>query len=471
MPRLASLAFVDPKICICICLIKPAVPSPSFGFYRCCQASFAKTPRILPSKTGDKSAKKKSYTAFLAAASAASALPVLHIAAAAAAAPLVSAPVTPPARPARAGHPTRPIAAPASLSPLCAACLLLTRSPPRLLAGPESALSNTANRGRASALASSLARCNPSAAGFGLPNMSLARAVTKRGKKIEIPPTAPPPPVRSQSTKTVDRAKISSPVALLSATNNMVYDAPNLPAHTLASASPSSDDSDHSASTLRSRASSHRSNDTLTDASSVSSAASPKSPPPNHLSEYFAAANMAQTRRSATSHQKAIHRKSLSSDATVPAIPDRALSHSKRAHERVAQKRSMQNMRAPQSQAPHARDATRTPPHQHHHHHQPRQHHSHNSEQRLSADMFRAAAASPDEGGHHHPFGRELEQLNEVAEEFGGVVRDVETEEDVAAMRRCGLAKYCAADYLLDLAPSYSNPFWPVFAQPPMAWI
>jgi hypothetical protein len=70
-----------------------------------------------------------------------------------------------------------------------------------------------------------------------------------------------------------------------------------------------------------------------------------------------------------------------------------------------------------------------------------------------------------------HPFGRELAQLNEVVEEFGGVVRDAETEADLSAMRVKKLASFCAADYLAEIEPLVPMRFGFARQQPAMAWI
>jgi hypothetical protein len=70
-----------------------------------------------------------------------------------------------------------------------------------------------------------------------------------------------------------------------------------------------------------------------------------------------------------------------------------------------------------------------------------------------------------------HPFGRELEQLNEIVEEFGGVIRDAETEADMTVMRSRNLAAFCAADYLSDIQPLFNNRFGFSQQAPPMAWI
>jgi hypothetical protein len=207
--------------------------------------------------------------------------------------------------------------------------------------------------------------------------------------------------------------------------------------HASASSNHSADDSDNSATTLRSRSSSHGSRDTLTDASSVDS--SPTSPAPNHLSGYFASASKVP-RRSASSGN--LQQAKTDSVDAVPAIPERALSHSKRAHERLAQKRSLQNMKPRGSL--HSNRSSR--------------------EHRASVDMFRSTIEE-----ESHPFGKELEQLNEVAEEFGGVVRDAEFNADMAVIREKGLATFCAADYLNEIMPLFHNRFGS--SQKPMAWI
>jgi hypothetical protein len=71
-----------------------------------------------------------------------------------------------------------------------------------------------------------------------------------------------------------------------------------------------------------------------------------------------------------------------------------------------------------------------------------------------------------------HPFGKELEQLNEVAEEFGGVVRDAEFDADMTVIQEKGLASFCAADYLQEILPLFSQRFGSTHhVAPPMAWI
>lgn len=137
-------------------------------------------------------------------------------------------------------------------------------------------------------------------------------------------------------------------------------------------------------------------------------------------------------------------RVSIAEESTIPAIPERALSHSKRAHERLAKQRSLQSIK-PRSSMNSLRLSR---------------------EHRTSVDMFRATV-----GEDAHPFGKELEQLNEVAEEFGGVVRDAEMEADMVAIREHGLATFCAADYLQEISSLVSNHLGYPRMPGPMAWI
>ncbi|OAL07339.1 hypothetical protein IQ06DRAFT_9980 [Phaeosphaeriaceae sp. SRC1lsM3a] len=276
--------------------------------------------------------------------------------------------------------------------------------------------------------------------------MSLARAVTRRIKRTEVPSS---PPTRSQSVKNpttqIDRAKISLPVALVSTTNMLSYNAPDIQtkrhvSSSTASTHSSADDSDHSASTTRSRASTVNSRDTtLTDASSVES--SPTSPAPNHLSGYFPS-NGKQIRKSAST--ASLQQVKEEVVEPIPAVPQRALSHSKRAHERLAAKRSLSNIGSRGSQGSLRQSR----------------------EQRSSVDMFSSTIAE-----ETHPFGRELKQLNEIVEEFGGVIRDAEAEADLTVMRSRNLAAYCAADYLAEIRPLFNTRFGLVQQAPPMAWI
>lgn len=290
--------------------------------------------------------------------------------------------------------------------------------------------------------------------------MSIARGFTKRIKRSDAEkPSAPSPPLpdRNPTVKTpgknIDRAKISGPVALVSTTNMLSYNAPDIASLDIQSvkhasrsiaSTHSADDSDHSILT-RSRASSHASRETLTDASSISS--SPTSPAPNHLSGYFASANKNLRKSASSGHLQQLKEVVVEEEEPVPAIPERALSHSKRAHERLAQKRSLGNM--PRTQSIRSSHSTRS-----------------SRDHRTSADMFK-----PTVQGESHPFGKELEQLSEVVEEFGGVVRDAEMEADLAVIRERNLATFRAADYLAEIQPLFNRRFGIPHAPAPMAWI
>ncbi|KAJ4409115.1 hypothetical protein N0V91_002932 [Didymella pomorum] len=281
--------------------------------------------------------------------------------------------------------------------------------------------------------------------------MSLARAMTKRMKRTAAPEETMPSRSKSVRNPTlqIDRAQISLPVALLSSTNTLVYDAPDLStmdfaalrAASSATSTHSADDSDNSISG-RSRASSQGSRDTLTDASSVSS--SPTSPAPNHLSGYFPAPNGKSLRKSASTTSLSNVKENPSEPTEpVPAIPQRALSHSKRAHVQLAQKRSMQNLSRGTSMSSRGSLGSLR-------------------EQRSSMDMFNIATVSEEPA----PFAAELEQLNEAVEEFSGVARSAEEEADLECMRQRGLATFCAADYMAVIQPLFKD-----MVAPRMAWI
>jgi len=58
-----------------------------------------------------------------------------------------------------------------------------------------------------------------------------------------------------------------------------------------------------------------------------------------------------------------------------------------------------------------------------------------------------------------HPFGKELEQLNEIVEELVDTVRDAEMDEDLMVIQQKGLTKFCADDYMSEINPFYSEVF------------
>ncbi|KAI5212778.1 hypothetical protein E4T42_07306 [Aureobasidium subglaciale] len=249
--------------------------------------------------------------------------------------------------------------------------------------------------------------------------MSLVRAFTTRraarNNKSDLNRTA------SQRTQ---RPKISGPIELISTTNTLAHEAPDIfgtkPIAFKAGVLQSSSSSNSLSSLEYSDSSSigHRSGGTFTDASSFEE--SPLSPEPNHLSCYFKPSVYDEaTQHSRQTSVNSFHRTSTSDVA--PVLPQRAPSHSKRAHQ-LSHKRSVSRVNPPSF----PEDAFVT---------------------RDSTDFFRASGpTSP------HPFGKELEQLNEVAEEFGTTVRDVEADADRVFMDAHGLDHFSADDYMMEIA-------------------
>lgn len=198
----------------------------------------------------------------------------------------------------------------------------------------------------------------------------------------------------------VARAQISAPVELVSTTNMLSYNAPNIAGtkpieHRDFNSSSSSEESDGSGSV-------HSQDTDPTDLSSAD--ASPISTGPHHLSHFFKSSN-----------------DEVSSADSSPTLPRRAPSHSKRAHEALSRQRSVQRARSPSAQG---RGVSVT---------------------RASAAMFTTKSELL-EAPRESPFGKELAQLDAVAEEFGGV--RTEAEADAMWIKTRGLACFAASEYL-----------------------
>lgn len=263
--------------------------------------------------------------------------------------------------------------------------------------------------------------------------MSLVRAFTTRraarSNKSDVDRVA------SQRTQ---RLKISGPIELISTTNTLAHEAPAIfgtnPIVYKGVLAPST--SSHSLNSFEYSDSSsigHHSGGTFTDASSFDE--SPISPEPNHLSCYFKPSVYDEPQQSQQhSRQTSVNSFHHSSISDAPIVPQRAPSHSKRAHQ-LSHKRSVSRITSP-TFPEETFIATRD-----------------------STDFFRAAGpTSP------HPFGKELEQLSEVAEEFGSTVRDVEADTDRVFMDAHGLGYFCAADYMMEIADMLNT----VFEEEPM---
>jgi len=246
--------------------------------------------------------------------------------------------------------------------------------------------------------------------------MALARALTKRTKRNRGDSNlARGGSVRVHGT-TIDRNLISLPTQLISTTNINALNAPDIGA---ARSSPSklsldtatdSDFSHSSGSFLDSPA-------TTPDSSSVES--SPVSR--DSFKGFFDAVPPRSPSR----------RGNRPSDGFIgfetPILPQRAPSHSKKAHLELSHRRSMQRLSPPPTAI-----AGLAP--------------------RRSIDSFIPSSSDPD-----HPFVRELAQVNEVAEEFG-VTTALLDEEELELMNK-GLCKFGVNDYLEEIGGLYGGIF------------
>ncbi|KAJ5819897.1 hypothetical protein N7474_005488 [Penicillium riverlandense] len=218
---------------------------------------------------------------------------------------------------------------------------------------------------------------------------NITRAFTKRTKRPEV---SAPMPYRADghvrfNSGTIKRGNISGPVQLLSTTNMLAYNAPDLNSAGSSSSSSLRSDSDAALSP-------HSYSSSITTPDMSPCETSPVEANPSYFPKRSA---------TVTSHPRSST--SSSSTTEAPVIPKRALSHTKRSHQDLAHKRSISRMSPP-------------PP--------------------------------------LHPFGKELEQVNEVAEEFGNF-RVVDEEELV--LHRKGLKKFSVDDYLSEVEELYGSIF------------
>lgn len=281
---------------------------------------------------------------------------------------------------------------------------------------------------------------------------SLSRAFTTRraARQPSVDVPTPPMPKRSLTTKhsdTIRQQKISHPVELLSTTNMLSYSAPDI--------------------YPRSRSSSNSSVESMTTGSSVSDgaqsivttpSASPemsssesspvaKMPDLNHLSCYFATAS--------------------DEEVLVPQIPKRAPSHTKKSSEVMARQRSLSRIAAHNSSISSRKTSSSS------NLYQPAMNpgktvspKSSISRSRSSINMF-----SPNPEAAVHPFGNELAQVSELAEEFSSskqnlTILDAEEKELLAL----GLCKFRADDYMNEIQEFFITAFGDIPPPTPM-WI
>ncbi|EXJ78589.1 hypothetical protein A1O1_08990 [Capronia coronata CBS 617.96] len=244
--------------------------------------------------------------------------------------------------------------------------------------------------------------------------MTLARAFTKRTKRSVEPQT----PQRGTSVRyahgTINRSLISLPTELISTTNVQALTAPDIRSASSSSVGSTSSANESDFSTI------DRSflNRTSHDSSSVDSSgpATPVTPATADLKSFFDAKPPVSVLPEIASPPI----------IDTPAIPTRAPSHSKKAHVALSRKRSIQRMSPPPSSLT-------------------------KSSVRDSADIF-TSTTDP-----NHPFGRELAQVNEIAEEFGATARLLDEEEQEITSK--GLCKFGVEDYLDEIAGLYGGIF------------
>lgn len=262
---------------------------------------------------------------------------------------------------------------------------------------------------------------------------SLSRAFTTK-RAIKPADISTPMPKRSLTTKGSGsiRDKISAPVELISTTNMLSYNAPDIYPKSSKSissistrSSNSADDSDRSPTSVSTPL-------TSPDRSSLES--SPTSIEPNHLSCYFGA----PSRQSASGED-------------APMIPQRAVSHTKKTAEALARKRSSSRMSSPKNSISRISASK-----------------SGMAQARSSINMFAANVETIEQ----HPFGNELAQVSEIAEEYGiSQERLSIVDEEERELRALGLFKFCAEEYMSEIHGLFLSAFGEVKPKMSTMWI
>lgn len=279
---------------------------------------------------------------------------------------------------------------------------------------------------------------------------SLSRAFTTRRTTKPASDGPPPMPKRSLTTKhsdTIRQQKISHPVELLSTTNMLSYSAPDIYPRSRSSSNSSVESMTSGSTASDGSPSSVTTPITSPEVSSSESSPIAKMPDLNNLSGYFPP---------------------TPPDTDVPKIPKRAPSHTKKNSEVIARKRSMSRVATPKSSissrnvsiSTNSFQSPATPG-------RASTHKSSISTTRSSINMF-----SPNPEAPEHPFGNELAQVSELAEEFGSSkqklpILDPEEQELVSL----GLFKFAADDYMNELQGLFITAFGELPQQPTALWI
>ena len=263
--------------------------------------------------------------------------------------------------------------------------------------------------------------------------MSLARALTRRHKlSSQSNETLPPMPIiRTGTVKKldhpVDRSQISLPIELISTTNVLAYEAPDI--HPSNPKSPLSSSS--SAGSLRSYGDSDngRSSASSLTTPEISREGSPTATEYNKHS-YF---NSVSVKPAAVPSVPATPQTTNFKENIAPSVPSRAMSHTKKTHQALAHKRSMRlsnksddTIPPPPPLSPSKAPKTPTEP------------------------------ARPQLEHEDHPFEAELAQVKEVAEEFGVTDVRIWNEEEQWLVEN-GYCKHGVEDYLNEIQPLFGK--------------
>jgi hypothetical protein len=259
---------------------------------------------------------------------------------------------------------------------------------------------------------------------------SLSRAFTTRRMRKPSQDVSVDIPQRSLTTKhsfpagALRHQKISAPLELISTTNMLSYNAPDIyprsRSSTTSSAASSAGSHTSAASNLDSSPSSVGTPFTSPETSSNESSPTSRSPEPNHLSCYFGTPGQA-------------------SDDEAPKIPQRALSHTKKSAEYLARKRSISRISSPRTSIQKMTSPKNSI-----------------STSRSSINIF---SPSP-ETVESHPFGNELAQVSELVEEYTTSKErlPVVDEEEQELISR-GLYKFGAEEYMSELQGLFIKTF------------
>lgn len=268
--------------------------------------------------------------------------------------------------------------------------------------------------------------------------MSLARAFTTRRQRSSNELNADGnAPRRSNTTAKgpILRHKISAPVQLIHTTNMLSYNAPDLPKPSRSSSTKTKSDEESDSATV----------DTTPPTSpDVAPGERCSSPVPNHLTSYFRAPAKTMDRSGTVS--------------PPPAIPKRSPSHTKKnSYDAIARSRSVSRMSrdSEHSTSTKAGQPFSRPPST-----STRASSASHTSTPVSAQKQQAAAPPPPPPAapttsfqqlmakDQHPFGQELAQVTELAEEYsaGSSLDTIDEEQQYLDSR--GLVKLSADDYL-----------------------